>query len=360
MGRAWSLLLSASLLAALESGCGRGSFPPRAPSLAERDVGGFVFDDKNDNGRIDVGESGKRGLVVTITNPLTGHESTTRTDHYGSFRVAAGAIEATRISVSVPTPPIANGGTPVIVNVERAALPGKAIEIAISGRRRSCEVAACSGLLLPDLVSLRRTPIGLAKDIADEYPGPDRWTIDTATKPAHRLLRVATISANIGSGPLVLGSSSRTGESGAAVQRIFDERLGYIDVPSGKFVLSASHGHTHLDSYQALRLVRSGSTVAQTGKISFCITDVFPRESNLDVLRPVAIPLSLFDCSPRVQGINVEMADYYGPALAEQYLDVTGVPPGRYELQIVTDPEGRITESNETNNSVSLEVDLPS
>ena len=52
-----------------------------------------------------------------------------------------------------------------------------------------------------------------------------------------------------------------------------------------------------------------------------------------------------------VQGIDVGYADVYSRDLPNQWIDVSSVPNGDYWLEITTDPDNRIQESNETNNT---------
>ena len=75
-------------------------------------------------------------------------------------------------------------------------------------------------------------------------------------------------------------------------------------------------------------------------------------------MHPVAIDLSLFDCSTEQQGVDSGMADYHGPALPDQFIDITDVTPGTYTLEITTDPDDLLVEPDETNNTTSLSIDL--
>jgi Lysyl oxidase len=224
---------------------------------------------------------------------------------------------------------------------------------------KACTAAAdCDGLLLPDLVPLRDTPEFLNEEIQREYPGPSRWYIDRTTVPGRALLRIATISANVGTGPVVvLGVDQRDGVYSAVVQRIFDSSGGYLDTASGTFEMSQSHRHVHLEAFEEIRLVGENGQVASAKKVSFCLTDVLPTSPDVRDA-PVSIDLKLFDCGVSQQGINVAMADYYGPALADQFVDVTGLAPGVYTVEIVVDPDGVIVESDEMNNRVRFNISL--
>ncbi|MGD9637086.1 MAG: lysyl oxidase family protein, partial [Pirellulales bacterium] len=59
------------------------------------------------------------------------------------------------------------------------------------------------------------------------------------------------------------------------------------------------------------------------------------------------------------QRVSVGWADMYGAGSSGQYLDITGIPAGPlYWLRQNVDPENRIHETNETNNSYEILIDL--
>jgi hypothetical protein len=59
-----------------------------------------------------------------------------------------------------------------------------------------------------------------------------------------------------------------------------------------------------------------------------------------------------------MQGISVGWADVYSSTLADQWIDITNVKPGKYWLEVVADPRNRIHESNEKNNTTRILVNL--
>ena len=50
-------------------------------------------------------------------------------------------------------------------------------------------------------------------------------------------------------------------------------------------------------------------------------------------------------------GISVGGGDRYGYTLAFQWIDITGLTPGRYQLFGTVDPQNYYLESDETNNT---------
>ena len=47
-----------------------------------------------------------------------------------------------------------------------------------------------------------------------------------------------------------------------------------------------------------------------------------------------------------------------GQSESYQWIDITGVTPGRYWLEAEVDPENRVIEMNESNNLVRILIDL--
>ncbi len=54
--------------------------------------------------------------------------------------------------------------------------------------------------------------------------------------------------------------------------------------------------------------------------------------------------------------MSVGWGDKYGSHLAGQSIDITGLPNGEYNLNIVVDPKSRIAEANETDNVSNLRI----
>ena len=330
------------------------------PVLDALQIGGVVFSDLDDDGVLDPGEPGIPGLEISVRSRLAGNDKRLVSTADGSFSHPTGAVRTGVVRVRVPTPPPDGGDEPVEVVVEREARQGEPVVIPIHGRAITCpDPRDCPDLLLPDLTSLGDNPPSLDDEQRREYPSPSEWFLDAESEPGRVLLRVATVSSNDGTGPVVVVGVDREDEKYTrTVQRIFTPRLGYVDVPAEPFHFHESHEHVHVDAYQELVLRDGSGRVASHSKISFCLTDVFPAGARPPEWRPVAVDVQLFDCGVSLQGINTGMTDYYGPLLPDQYVDVTDVPPGHYTLDIVVDPRDLIVESDETNNLVSLEVTI--
>jgi hypothetical protein len=149
-----------------------------------------------------------------------------------------------------------------------------------------------------------------------------------------RLLRFATETRNIGSADLVMG------------------------IPAGnpEFVFHACHNHYHFDAFVEYRLVRQEGghrhIVASGGKPSFALEDT----DRWDTVNGLETPRF---SSRGESGLQRGWADVYSHVVPGQWIDVTDVPPGRYTLEIELDPNNKIPELSESNNTAIAPVEIP-
>jgi len=116
------------------------------------------------------------------------------------------------------------------------------------------------------------------------------------------------------------------------------------------FVWSGCHGHFHLKGLATYRVLRpGGSQIAKTYKQGFCLRDDSPKA-------PYAGP-GKFTCD--YQGISKGWQDTYDKSLDCQWVDITGVPPGQYNLEITVNPNRVLRESNYQNNKVVFTIYVP-
>jgi hypothetical protein len=107
--------------------------------------------------------------------------------------------------------------------------------------------------------------------------------------------------------------------------------------------------------------------MVRTGrKVSFCLADTeidrWARKG--DGPRTYNAPDCLFPASTSggrdhfVQGITAGWADIYDWYLPDQFIEVSGVPDGKYILETIADPDSRLLEANEANNCIAMYVQL--
>lgn len=196
-------------------------------------------------------------------------------------------------------------------------------------------------MLLPDLTPWASREQGFIYD----------WTVQGD------LLRLTSAVANVGQGRLELRGGPVHGDQQDVFQRIYQDDGSFNDVLAGSFVYHAEHGHIHFENFAAYRLRQVlpeggvGDIVASGEKISFCLLDV-ERYASTGPSQP------FFLTCGQVQGISVGWADVYDRGLPGQTIDITGLADGQYWLEVVVDPSNLIQESDESNNTTRIQINL--
>ena len=211
------------------------------------------------------------------------------------------------------------------------------------GARGSCTLSLAGGEpgspLLPDLVTW------------EEYLEDARISVEGGI----RRLRFSNSVANRGAGPLeVYGVVESDGTTYAyqVVHNDDDTQTVHL-VGTFSFAGHASHDHWHFDDFASYRLVDpdSGTVVASSDKVSFCLLDS-TRYTAESVSNTAAS--AVYSCED--QGISVGWADVYGANLEGQYIELTGVADGTYDLVSIVNAAGALHESNSTNGTASVRV----
>jgi hypothetical protein len=213
-----------------------------------------------------------------------------------------------------------------------AALPGMIAGAALGGCGGSPAVSADGPPELPDLQFVAEAMIATVSVESTEILANDCAVVEGCVgAPGRRtLLRFATVTANFGSGDLIVGVPPPPGESNAMFQ------------------WSPCHMHHHFLSYASFELEDGAGNTVSARKQSFCLEDD----------RPVQLGAQSRGYSCVNQGISRGYADVYGADLACQWIDVTGMAPGAYTLRMVVNPLNTITESDTTNNTFTMPVAL--
>lgn len=143
-----------------------------------------------------------------------------------------------------------------------------------------------------------------------------------------RVVRFGTRSANVGTADVVVG------------EPVAGNPLWEFD---------ACHEHFHFEGYARYDLVdaSSGEVLPIGNKNGFCLRDL-DNWSNPSC--------ATYDCD--YQGISVGCADVYTPDLDCQWVDITDVAPGRYELVVTVNTERSIRELSFENNSARVTIEV--
>lgn len=150
-----------------------------------------------------------------------------------------------------------------------------------------------------------------------------------------RLLRFNAHIQNRGTSDLVIGSPTH-------------------DVNSTFFTWNACHKHFHMpDLLDVSVQTKEGVRVGFGMKIGFCTEDYM-----LDEFNPIPpIGRARYDCAH--QGISVGWRDAYNAGLDCQWVDVTGVPAGDYNLVMNVNPRRIHHELSYDNNEALVPVTIP-
>ncbi len=181
---------------------------------------------------------------------------------------------------------------------------------------------------LPDLIFWG--PAVSPEFVTQTFASNDCQVIEgCAIAGTRKLLRFNTETRNIGAGNLVMGDPST----------------------NSLFHYASCHGHYHFEDFAIYRVRdTNGIVVALGNKVGFCLLDDHAWSAT-------ANPTRIYDCNN--QGIQAGWADVYFSSLNCQFVDITGVPPGNYTLELEVDPEHLIAESNEENNIVQVSIIIP-
>jgi hypothetical protein len=197
---------------------------------------------------------------------------------------------------------------------------------------------------------------------------------DILTQGGVKYLRLDNTVANLGDGPFELVPINNPGAGTTdAYQRVYthdDEDPWnwsvYSETLVGTFVFHLAHNHWHFDDFAVyeLREVAKGGgisnvVVAASDKVSFCIINVgyVPGASQLEHYEP---SMTYSQCGQNeISGLSVGAFDTYNRTLPDQRINIQDVPPGQYWLVSTADPSDRIDETDETNNTTAVLVDLP-
>lgn len=171
------------------------------------------------------------------------------------------------------------------------------------------------------------------------------------------LLRFTTAFANGGAGHLELRGGDILPNGNQQVhQRIFYDDGTFQDRLAGEFTYHAGHGHIHFDGYAVYALRKYlpgggiGDLVATGGKISFCLIDITKYRSDAGSSR--------YNSCGQIQGVTAGWSDVYTRSLPDQWINISLVPDGQYWLEVTVDPDNLLLESDSTNNTSRILVEI--
>ena len=200
---------------------------------------------------------------------------------------------------------------------------------------------------------------------------PYRLDVDAVRASGRRrfLLGFASAVDNLGGGPLVIvgrrrGAAptmtatqlvTRSDGSARALERVGDLR----------YTIETSHQHWHLLGFERyeLRRAHDGRRVRADRKTGFCLGDRYDARPAERLAGEPAKAVWTHECGRNLrrlrtirEGISVGYGDDYDPHLEGQFVDITGLPSGRYELLHRVNAARALRESDYGNNAASVVV----
>jgi len=182
-------------------------------------------------------------------------------------------------------------------------------------------------------------------------------------------LGFASASSNLGAGPLIVQGRRRPGattmKTVQEIRRIDGSTREVRGAGQLRYVVSPDHEHWHFVPFMRYELRRASGAgpVLRDRKTGFCLGDRY--DTNRALPGKPENHAFVSRCGLRSpgrlgmrEGISVGYGDDYNPTLEGQYVDVTGVPAGRYVLVHRVNETGALQESRTDNNASSLLIRL--
>ncbi|MEC3977330.1 lysyl oxidase family protein [Amycolatopsis sp. H20-H5] len=276
-----------------------------------------------------------------------------------------------------------------------SAVAGVALALACTVSASRAE--ATTPLMLPDL---RQAPIGCeggyggppatceAWDVCmvEDPSGPSGHCVTAPTAHAVRL-RFTSSEENVGDGPLLLfAHRDDTGSPTMTVRQALQSGVdgpipdGYGAAQRGTAAFTyyepaKMHEHWHVMGFEHFALrTTGGETLVADRKNGFCLGDRFPLADadNLQYVPGGNGPASDLAAKLRenmcqhhqpsaldvMEGISVGAGDDYKYTVDFQWLDITHVPSGVYDLVNTVNADRTLIEKNYDNNSSSVAVSI--
>jgi Lysyl oxidase/Thrombospondin type 3 repeat len=171
-------------------------------------------------------------------------------------------------------------------------------------------------------------------------------------------LSVTTWNSGVGVMEVRAGAIDNQAKKQRVDQRIYASDGSFRDVFAGNFVWHQSHFHFHFEGYALYTLQPVGAPGGSSrigSKTTFCIIDT----DHIDGSIPGSPNNPVYNtCNNNFQGLSVGWGDTYTNFLAGQEIDITGLAAGDYHLTVEVDPNHRLEEGDETDNSSTILVRL--
>jgi hypothetical protein len=190
---------------------------------------------------------------------------------------------------------------------------------------------------------------------------PEELLLLASQTSEKKLLRFSNSVANLGQGPAVLlGKFDQKKNTVQISQNVYRADGSSFTREVGEFVFHREHDHWHWDDfalYEVWTVSVDGELldlVSSSGKVGYCLRDDDPLPEDPSGNQLYAARAVYLGCGWRRQGISVGWMDTYARHTPGQFVDISGAPDGLYALRSTVDPDNRLLELDEANNSAVL------
>jgi hypothetical protein len=194
-----------------------------------------------------------------------------------------------------------------------------------------------------------------------------------------RCLRWDQGEYNFGDGPLELHNYPDRGSGKEMWQRVYSADGAVTQRPVGESFFSDVHGHLHYLGFHIVTLHEvgpdggPGRVVVEAPDKGICLLDIEAQSIRSSRTSPSSYTLpghcdAATNADPHdpnypgssffAMGLSVGAADIYPWFIADQYIDVTNVPDGRYLIRVEIDAGKQLDEKRRDNNVAVGCVDL--
>jgi hypothetical protein len=174
---------------------------------------------------------------------------------------------------------------------------------------------------------------------------------------------------NAGPSPLVVDGFRISGTKEMTAYQYFYDNAGNEvgSAPAGGLQWDPRPGHTHwhFKAFATYRLLDSTKKFTKrSGKEAFCLAPTDPVNLNADGanFKPASTDLSTACGSEGALSIREVLdagwGDTYGQYLPGQSFNVTNLPKGVYYIEVLANPDHKLTESNPNNNSALRKIKI--
>jgi hypothetical protein len=182
-----------------------------------------------------------------------------------------------------------------------------------------------------------------------------------------RVLRFTSLMPNVGVGPLeVRGRRASTSAPMLVNQVVYNDSGAHYEYPTGATMQWSGDGHNHWHVVNGITYEiypnQGPLTVRRGAKIGFCFVDSDPYALSLP--NAPGSPVYTSGCGGQTAlqvraGVSVGWADKYPWNFAFQWIDITGLPGGTYNLRSTADQPNHYFETNNLDNCVYARIVLP-